>query len=64
MDRTFPDRIKYSKAKCVLKKAGKYCVYNYRPVSLYKVLTQRVPFKNNTLNLEKIYSQNLIQIYR
>ena len=64
MDGNFPDRLNYLKAKCVLKKAGNYCVYNYRPVSLYEVLTQRVPFKNNTLNLEKVYSQSLIQIYR
>jgi hypothetical protein len=29
-----------------------------------KFLTPRVPFKNNNLNLEKIYPQSLIQIHR
>jgi len=29
-----------------------------------KFLTQRVPFKTNNLNLEKIYPQSLIQIQR
>jgi hypothetical protein len=41
MDGTFPDRLKYSKAKCIFKKADKSCVYDYRPVSLYKVFNSK-----------------------
>jgi hypothetical protein len=60
---TFPDRLIHSKAISVFKEADKCSVYNYRPVSLYEVLTQRVPLKNN-VSLEKFYPQNLLQIYR
>ena len=41
MGGTFPDRPKYSKAKCVFKKVDNYCVYNYRPISLYEVFNSK-----------------------
>jgi hypothetical protein len=41
MDGTIPDRLKYSKAKCIFKKADNSCVYDYRPVSLYEVFNSK-----------------------
>jgi hypothetical protein len=59
-----------------LKKADNCCVFNYRPVSpltdlsnisnktVYEFLTQRVPFKEKNLKLEKVYRQSNIQLHR
>jgi hypothetical protein len=70
MEGTFPDRLTYSKAKPVFKKADNCCVSNYSPVlpltdfseisnkRVYQFLnSQRVPFKENNFNLEKVYQQ-------
>jgi hypothetical protein len=64
IDGTFPDRLKYSKAKCILKQADNSCVMIIGQFHYMKFLTQRIPFKNNKLNLQKNYPQSLKQIHR
>lgn len=53
MDVTFPGRLKYSIAKCVFQKADYYCVYNYRPVSLYEVFNSKSTLQEWQLEFRK-----------